>query len=145
MAKGRHLGRSVLTRGDHARADQLPPRLAADPLAYGPRQRIAVPPVVPPSGVLNHATIKAFNELWFRKAPRRRIGQIVSIPGYFHPLDSVGSWNRLYGRRGFVQYQFLLPFGREDALREASSGWPPPARRASSPCSSASARPTRRR
>ena len=79
--------------------------------------------------MINHATIKAFNELWYRKAPRRRIGQIVSIPGYFHPLDSVGSWNRLYGRRGFVQYQCLLPFGAEDALREvierlAASGAP---------------------
>ena len=88
-----------------------------------------MPPVVPGPGVINHATIKAFNELWYRKAPRRRIGQIVSIPGYFHPLDFVGSWNRLYGRRGFVQYQFLLPFGEEAALRQvierlAASGAP---------------------
>jgi decaprenylphospho-beta-D-ribofuranose 2-oxidase len=119
MAKGRHLGRSVLSRGDHARADQLPPRLAVDPLAYDPQQRITVPPVVPPAGVINHATIKAFNELWYRKAPRRRIAQIVSIPGYFHQLDSVGSWNRLYGSHGFVQYQCLLPFGAEDALHQA--------------------------
>ena len=49
--------------------------------------------------MLNHATVTAFNEMWFRKAPRRRIGEIVSIPGFFHPLDVVGSWNRLYGRR----------------------------------------------
>ena len=119
MAKGRHLGRSILTRGDHATTDQLPPRLAVDPLAYDPRQRITVPPVVPPAGVINHLTIKAFNELWYRKAPRRKIAQIVSIPGYFHQLDSVGSWNRLYGRHGFVQYQCLLPFGAEAALREA--------------------------
>jgi decaprenylphospho-beta-D-ribofuranose 2-oxidase len=119
MAKGRQLGRSVLTRGDHATVDQLPPRLAVDPLVYAPRQRITVPPIVPPPGVIHHLTIKAFNELWYRKAPRRRVAQIVSIPGYFHPLDFVGSWNRLYGRGGFVQYQFLLPFGQEVALRRA--------------------------
>ena len=106
-------------------ADQLPPRLAVDPLAYDPQQRVTVPPVVPPPGVINHATIKAFNELWYRKAPRRRIAQIVTIPGYFHPLDSVGSWNRLYGRHGFVQYQCLLPFGAEArAARGRSSAWP---------------------
>ena len=129
MANGRHLGRSILTRGDHATTDQLPPRLAVEPLAYDPRQRVTVPPIVPPPGVINHLTIKAFNELWYRKAPRRKIAQIVSIAGYFHQLDSVGSWNRLYGRHGFVQYQCLLPFGAEAALRDvlerlAASGAP---------------------
>ena len=88
-----------------------------------------MPPVIPGPGVINHVTIKAFNEMWYRKAPRRRIGQIVSIPGYFHPLDFVGSWNRVYGRHGFVQYQFVLPFGEEAALRQvierlAASGAP---------------------
>jgi decaprenylphospho-beta-D-ribofuranose 2-oxidase len=75
--------------------------------------------MVPRPGVINHWTIKAFNELWYRKAPRRRVGQVMSIAAFFHPLDMVGGWNRLYGRSGFVQYQLLLPFGREDALREA--------------------------
>ncbi len=119
MAQGRQLGRGILTRADHASIDQVDTRQAVDPLAYDPRQRITVPPLVPPPGVINHTTIKAFNELWYRKAPRRRIGQIMSIAGFFHPLDMVGSWNRLYGRAGFVQYQLLLPFGAEDALRDA--------------------------
>ncbi len=88
-----------------------------------------MPPFVPPPGVLNHASLAAFNEVWYRKAPRRRIAQIVSIPTYFHPLDSIGSWNRLYGRRGFLQYQFAVPFGAERALRTvverlAGSGTP---------------------
>jgi decaprenylphospho-beta-D-ribofuranose 2-oxidase len=119
MARGRHLGRGVLTRADHATVDQVAPKQAVDPLEYGPRQRITVPPVVPAPGVINHTTIKAFNELWYRKAPRRRIAQIVSIAGFFHPLDMVGSWNRLYGRAGFLQYQLLVPFGQEEALRQA--------------------------
>lgn len=119
MARGTNLGRSVLTRGDHATVDQLAPRDAVDPLAYDPARRLTVPPLVPPSGVVNRATIRAFNEMWYRKAPKRRIGQIVSIPGYFHPLDFVGSWNRVYGRHGFLQYQFVVPFGQEAALRTA--------------------------
>ena len=117
VAKGRNLGRSVLTRGDHARLEELDAAQAVSPLDFGPRQLIAVPPVVPPRGVLNHATITAFNELWFRKAPRSRTGEVQGIGAFFHPLDLVGSWNRLYGRRGMVQYQFLLPFGEEEAMR----------------------------
>jgi decaprenylphospho-beta-D-ribofuranose 2-oxidase len=118
MARGRHLGRSVLTRADHATVDELRPQQAVDPLAYAPRPRITVPPLVPGPGVINHTTIKVFNELWYRKAPRRRVGHIESIPGFFHPLDMVGAWNRLYGRAGFLQYQLLVPFGAEPTLRE---------------------------
>jgi len=116
-AKGRHLGRSALTRGDHARLDELPLRLQADPLAYGPRQLLSVPPLVPRPGVLNHVTVAAFNEFWFRKTPRSRVGEIQSIGSYFHPLDMVGDWNRLYGRPGLVQYQCVVPFGQEDVMR----------------------------
>ena len=117
VAKGRSLGRSVLTRGDHAALDQLGPDSAGSPLGYGPRQLASVPPVVPPMGVLNHATIAAFNELWYRKAPRRRVGEVQGLAQFFHPLDFVGSWNRLYGTQGMVQYQFVVPFGEERALR----------------------------
>ncbi len=117
MAKGRNLGRSVLSRGDHARLAELDARQAVAPFAYGPHQLIAVPPLVPPMGVLNHATIAAFNEVWFRKAPARRVGEIQGIGAFFHPLDLVGAWNRLYGSRGMVQYQFVVPFGEEEAMR----------------------------
>jgi decaprenylphospho-beta-D-ribofuranose 2-oxidase len=117
QAKGRHLGRSVLSRGDHAGLDQLGPKDAIDPLAYGPKQLVSMPPLVPPMGVINHATVAAFNELWFRKAPRHRVGQLQSIAAYFHPLDMVGSWNRIYGAHGMLQYQFVVPFGQEEAMR----------------------------
>ena len=117
VAKGRHLGRSVLSRGDHACLGDLDARQAVDPFAYGPHQIIAVPPVVASVGVLNHASIAAFNEVWYRKAPKRRTGEIQGIGTFFHPLDFVGSWNRLYGKRGMLQYQFVVPFGQEDAMR----------------------------
>jgi decaprenylphospho-beta-D-ribofuranose 2-oxidase len=115
LAKGAALGRSVLSQGDFAPADALAPRHAADPLAYDPRPPVPVPPG--PSGLLNRTSVRAFNELWFRKAPRRRRGELQSIPAFFHPLDMLAGWNRLYGARGFVQWQCQLPFGAEDQLR----------------------------
>jgi decaprenylphospho-beta-D-ribofuranose 2-oxidase len=116
-ARGAALGRSVLTRGDHARPDQLDRRAAADPLAYDPRQLGTFPPLVPPAGLVHHASVRAFNEVWYRKAPRQRVGEPTSIASFFHPLDAVASWNRVYGAAGLVQYQFVLPFERTDALR----------------------------
>ncbi len=118
MARGASLGRSVLMRGRHARLDELPAKLRRDPLGFTPRAVASAPPWVPP-GLLNRATVRAFNELWFRKSPRHERGRVTPLGSFFHPLDGVTAWNRLYGRRGFLQYQFVVPFGREDALREA--------------------------
>jgi decaprenylphospho-beta-D-ribofuranose 2-oxidase len=117
VATGAHLGRAVLTRGDHATYDQLVaerPAAGDDPLAFAPAGLAAVPPGMP--NVLNRLAVRAFNELWYRKAPSSHLG-LESITGFFHPLDMVGDWNRLYGRGGFLQYQFVVPFEAVDTLR----------------------------
>jgi decaprenylphospho-beta-D-ribofuranose 2-oxidase len=116
LATGRSLGRSVVTQGDFAplaALDGLPQR--ADPLAYAPRPPVPSPPA--PAGLLNRGSIRLFNELWYRKAPVRRRDELQSIAAFFHPLDLIDGWNRLYGPRGFLQWQCLVPFGAEDVLR----------------------------
>ena len=115
LATGARLGRGVLTNGTHARRAQLDD--PTDPCAYTADQVAVMPPLVPPAGVINKLTVKAFNEMWFRKAPRERRGELQSIPTYFHPLDLVGQWNRVYGSEGFVQYQFLVPDEAVDVMR----------------------------
>ena len=119
QSTGSRLGRSVLTRGDHARFADLPARLAGNPdkaRAFAPRQLARVP-LTPPSGLLNPLTVGAFNEFWFRKAPTRQLGKPHHMSGFFHPLDGVGEWNRLYGSRGFLQYQFVVPDAGGETVR----------------------------
>ena len=119
LATGRSLGRSVLTQGDFATVESLPRRGRArrDPLAYAPMSPVPAPPHAP-NGLLNRLSIAAFNEFWFRKAPRRRRDELQSIGKFFYPLDMIEGWNRLYGPRGVLQWQCLVPFGSEDVLRE---------------------------
>jgi decaprenylphospho-beta-D-ribofuranose 2-oxidase len=117
VARGANLGRAVLTSGDHATYDELvaeQPGAGDDPLAFSPGSLASVPSGVP--NVLNRLAVRAFNEVWYRKAPRSQ-RSIETITGFFHPLDMVGHWNRLYGRAGFIQYQFVVPFEAVDTLR----------------------------
>ncbi|MFO0015792.1 MAG: FAD-dependent oxidoreductase [Synechococcaceae cyanobacterium] len=101
-------GRGVLTCGDHARAEALPKAQQADPLHYDPKALASAPPFLP-GGLLNKLTVRAFNEAWYRKAPKHRVGELQAIAPFFHPLDGVQDWNRIYGPAGFLQYQFAVP------------------------------------
>jgi decaprenylphospho-beta-D-ribofuranose 2-oxidase len=118
LARGRRLGRSVLLRGDHARVSDLPAAERYDALERGHGLRAIAPPWVP-NGVLRRETVAAFNEAYYRRAPREERGRLVPLDPFFYPLDGVRDWNRMYGGRGFLQYQFTVPFGAEHALREA--------------------------
>ncbi|MFE2356188.1 FAD-binding protein [Streptomyces parvulus] len=118
LARGRATGRAVLTRGDHAPLDALPARSRTRraPLAFRTSRLPAAPDLVP-DGLLGRTTVGLFNELWYRKSPRLSRGRLQRISTFFHPLDGVPHWNRIYGRGGFVQYQFVVGEGREDVLR----------------------------
>jgi decaprenylphospho-beta-D-ribofuranose 2-oxidase len=128
MTTGARLGRGILSRGDHARRDDLPRSERDAPLRAPTPSRLRVP-VPAPGGLLNRLSVRAFNESWFRKSPRHRRGQLVALSTYFHPLDWVTDWNLLYGPKGVVQYQFCVPDASSDTVRLAiellgSSGVP---------------------
>jgi decaprenylphospho-beta-D-ribofuranose 2-oxidase len=115
-ARGKALGRSVITSGDFASPGDLP--AGKQPFAFDPRARLGVPDIFPP-GLLNRYSITAANEVWYRKAPKSRTGEIQTIGQFFHPLDGIRNWNRVYGPGGFRQYQYVIPFGAEDAVRRS--------------------------
>jgi len=118
VARGRSLGRSVITSADHAGRSDLSPPARARALSYDPASRAALP-LTPPTNVLRRAPITAANELWYRKAPHRKLGELQSISSFFYPLDAMRDWNLLYGPRGFTQYQFVVPAESGEVVRRA--------------------------
>ncbi len=112
LATGARLGRGILTVGDHARLDELPPKLRDAPLRLSGPPKLTVPFELPEL-TLNPLTIRVVNAaIQMRLADAPPFGH---YEGFFYPLDVVGHWYRGYGRRGFTQYQFVIPF--EDGAR----------------------------
>ena len=107
LAKGSSLVRSIVMSGEHALIDQLTPNLKAAPLNVKTKFELSVPFNLP-GWSLNKLTVKAFNELYYFKGSSTK-QQLVDYDTFFYPLDSIHHWNRIYGRKGFVQYQCVLP------------------------------------
>lgn len=109
MARGSRTGRSVLMLGEHAQKTDLETGQAgSDPLILKPKRTLTVP-VEMPSFTLNRATVKVFNSLYYGRHARGRHESVVDYDTFFYPLDGLLKWNRIYGRKGFVQYQFVIP------------------------------------
>lgn len=102
LSRGRNMGRGILMAGDWADPEIAPQRFPH------PKPRVTMP-VELPSWVLGRASVRAFNAgYYWRHLPREKAG-IVHWESFFYPLDMIGSWNRMYGKRGFTQYQCVLP------------------------------------
>jgi FAD/FMN-containing dehydrogenase len=101
LARGARLGRGIYMRGDHAPLDEP----AASPLE-ATRLRV---PVNAPARLVNRVTMRAFNEAYYRWHLRERSRITVPYAPFFFPLDAVDGWGRLYGPRGFLQYQCVVP------------------------------------
>lgn len=105
LSKGDALGRSALILGEHATKQEVGYRYR-DPLKIEHRTPIPVP-LFFPAFALNAFTVKMFNEM--RYLTYQQQDSFVEYEPFFYPLDFVGDWNRIYGKRGFTQYQFVLP------------------------------------
>jgi decaprenylphospho-beta-D-ribofuranose 2-oxidase len=106
LSAGRKLGRSVLMLGHDGKAEALPRKLRRRPLSP-PSKPEALVPFDFPGFALNPFSVQAFNTVFY--AANRDKRAFVDYDTYFYPLDAVHHWNRIYGRRGFLQYQALLP------------------------------------
>ncbi|MBE7942219.1 MULTISPECIES: FAD-binding oxidoreductase [Ramlibacter] len=105
--------RGVLLAGDHASRGPQP----ADPL-FPPRPRRISFPVTPPVSLVNPLSLRLFNAAYYLKAPKAATF-LQQGWDYFWPLDKISHWNRMYGRRGLLQYQFVVPpAAARDAISE---------------------------
>lgn len=107
--KGKSMGRGYIMRGDHARLlDLTDPDHIKNPLALESGLTVNIP-LDFPRFVLNNLSMKIFNLLLYMKHPNGVVKSIENLNSFFFPLDSINNWNRIYGSRGFTQYQFVLP------------------------------------
>jgi FAD/FMN-containing dehydrogenase len=105
VARGAKLGRSIMMRGRFAEPDEV--KKGREPLFVPDKFKLAVPFDFP-SFTLNKLTVSAFNMLYNGKHPKR-LETIMDYDSFFYPLDAIAHWNRIYGRPGLLQYQFLIP------------------------------------
>lgn len=107
LAKGKRLGRGLYMAGNHAEQVQASGESA--------KSSKLIMPCDAPGWLLNRFTIQSFNTLYYHK-PRKK-HSVVHYDGYFYPLDKIAHWNRMYGKRGFFQYQCVIPLkNAESAL-----------------------------
>jgi len=117
LKKGEHFGRSILTIGEHAILSDLNDEQRKNPLQL-PAKKILNFPINLPSWVLNSFTVKAFNFLYYTKNFKKEINSVVLYDPVFYTLDAINNWNRMYGKNGFVQYQFVLPLESKQGMIE---------------------------
>ncbi len=111
LVGGDRVTRGLFARGNH---DHDPTR-AMQPPKGGPK---LVMPIDAPGFALNTLSVKAFNALIYGHQQRKRASHVVPYDPFFYPLDSIRHWNRMYGKRGFFQYQCVVPLGDTAPIRE---------------------------
>lgn len=108
FASKKKLGRSIVMLGEHCSLSDLPQIFRSQPLRKATPSALNIPMFMP-SFALNYLSLKTFNTLYYHRQMRSEVRSTIHFEPYFYPLDSMTNWNRLYGKNGFVQYQFVLP------------------------------------
>lgn len=114
LAGGAHLGRSLVMLGEHAKGADLPADKRQTPFQVPKKSKRTVPFDFP-AFALNTFSVRAFNALYYRAGTRKTGQQLVDWDTYFYPLDAILEWNRIYGRKGFAQFQCVLPLESSEA------------------------------
>jgi len=108
LQKGAHIGRSILMRGRHASREQLSGKQKKELLKTTPKKNVRIPFNFP-GFVLNTLSVKLFNLLYYYKQTSKITKNVTHYEPFFYPLDAVLEWNKIYGKNGFIQYQFVIP------------------------------------
>lgn len=116
LASGKRLGSGVLTLGNAAKLADLPVSLQKDPLRVHAAGKLSVPFFLP-GFALNGVTVRIMNRViaFVQNSPKA----FVHYEKFFFPLDAINNWNRGYGKRGFIQYQFVLP--KQDGIQNVGA------------------------
>ena len=114
LKKGKGLGRSILIKGDHAAPSDLSKKQLEKPLKIHNSGKLKIPFFFP-SFALNTFTVKAFNLLYYFKQFHKTSASVVHYDSFFYPLDAIHQWNNIYGKNGFIQYQFVVDKARSKA------------------------------
>lgn len=128
LKKGKDFGRSVLMLGEHAKVNELTDQQKTKGALALPKNKSIPFPINLPSFVLNNFTVKLFNFLFYHKNFKKEKNSIISYEPFFYPLDAILNWNRGYGKKGFVQYQFVIPTKNKEGLitilkKISDKGW----------------------
>lgn len=116
LKTGSGFGRSILLLGEHASPNEIG---ASDKNLEAKEKSLFSVPFHFPPFFLNEWSVRAFNGLYYAKNRHKAIENNVQYDTFFYPLDSILNWNRIYGKRGFLQYQFVLPLkASKDGLKK---------------------------
>jgi FAD/FMN-containing dehydrogenase len=108
LKQGKNYGRSIMMAGENAISSDLNDKQKRNPLRVHSKRHLVFPVNIP-SFILNHYTIKAFNFAYYHKNLSKEINNTIAYDQFFYPLDTILHWNRGYGKKGVIQYQFVLP------------------------------------
>lgn len=109
LATGKSLGRSLLMLGEHATTTELQESQEESEVLNVAKASKLNMPFDFPAFTLNSFSVKVFNALYYGKVRQPQSQRFVHYAPFFYPLDSIQNWNRMYGKNGFVQYQFVIP------------------------------------
>ena len=109
--------RGILTCGNHAQIKEINNIEGSKKLTFHTNSLTSVPDLIPIS-FMNKLVIKLFNEFWFRKSPKKINQKVIPIDNFFYPLDKIENWNNIYGRKGFIQYQIVVPEEHSAMIKE---------------------------